>query len=121
MDKVDENSKENSKKSPRKSVGSTKDEITIEEDKERLLDPSRLPPREAPEVTSKDRLKVLKTVLYVGGTFYLFVFAAIVAGSHPCIGWRPDSTEIAVLIASLGSVLTTIIGTIIGSSLSNKE
>jgi len=67
------------------------------------------------EITPKDRLNILRTILYCGGIFYLVVTVALIV--LRTVDGQPMSAELATLITFLGSTLTTIVGVIIGSSL----
>ena len=75
------------------------------------------------DVTSKDRLQILKIVLYYGGAFYVVGSVAPLFLSHPSIGWHMQSEAIELLedlLNPLGYALTLIIGAIMGSSIGGK-
>lgn len=80
------------------------------------------------DVTSKDRLKIIKNVLYLGGLFYL----ACIAGLIILLVLSYLFTELHMLqsvalellvdlLNPLGYALTTIIGAIIGSSFGRSD
>ena len=71
-----------------------------------------------PTVSGKDRLVILRRVLYFGGCIYIGLVTLIIF--LQVLGKTPESTELTILITMLGTTLTTIIGVIIGSSLDNN-
>jgi hypothetical protein len=73
---------------------------------------------ESLRVSARERLNVLRNILYVGGAAYILI-TLIVIGLQ-VHGAMPESTELTILITVLGSALTTIIGVVIGSSLDNR-
>lgn len=66
-------------------------------------------------ISSRDRLAILRNVLYYGGSIYITIIVLIIA--LQICHLLPESTELTILITVLGTTLTTIIGVIIGSSL----
>ena len=71
------------------------------------------------EVTPRDRLNILRNVLYWGGGFYIAIIVALIVLGALEVPY--STSELTTLITLLGSILTTIIGVIIGSSLNSGK